>query len=188
MSTATAEAPAPIKRPTARRRPDFTRDVAAELEAARVLREQIATLAGDDEDFIRDTLEGETDLDALVASVVASIGEDEGHLKGLKHYQQGLGYRADDYARRIDFKRTLLVSALEIAGRPTINTPTGTVSTRPVPPKALVTEEADLPAEFWEPQKPRINSKALLSALKEGRAIPGASLSNGGQTISIRRA
>lgn len=43
----------------ARRRPDLTRDAVKELEAARLLREHITVLADGDEDFIRDTLEGE---------------------------------------------------------------------------------------------------------------------------------
>lgn len=177
---------AAIKPKATRRRPDFVRDAIKEIEAVRVLREHIADLAAGDEDVIRDTLEGETDLDGLVAALVASIGEDEAHSEGLKTYEGALALRRKKFDDRAAYKRTLIATALEIAARPTIETDAGTVSLKPVPPKALVTEEADVPAEFWKPTPPKLDRSALLAALKEGRAVPGASLSNGGTTVSIR--
>lgn len=172
----------------ARRRPDLTRDAVKELEAARLLREHITVLADGDEDFIRDTLEGEADLDELVASLVHAIGEDETHIESLKAYQEAVGRRAALYGERAEFKRRLLVQALEISGRPKIETAGGTVSLRSVQPKLIENEPADVPAEFWAPQPPKLDRKALLAALKEGRDVPGVSLSNGGVTIAIRRA
>lgn len=169
------------------RRPEIVRDAVKEIEAAALLRAQIADLAGGDEDFVRDTLEGETDLDGLVNALIASIGEDEAHAEGLKAYGETIAKRRSQFDERAAFKRTLLVKALEVAGRPTIQCDAGTVSLKPVPPKAVQVEPADIPAEFWEPQPPKVNAKALLAALKEGRAVPGASLSNGSTTISIRR-
>lgn len=172
----------------ARRKPDIARDAVKELEAARVLREHLADLAQGDELFIRDSLEGEADLDGLVATLVHAIGEDEAHAEGLRSYQDQIGRRVSLYGERAEFKRRLLIQALEISGRPTMETDGGTVSLRPVPPKVIENEPADIPAEFWAPQPPKLDRKALLSALKEGREVPGASLSNGGTTISIRRA
>ena len=193
MSAGTVETTAPIAaRAKPRRKSELVRDVERELEAARVLREQIADLADGDEEFVRDSLEGETDLDGLVRNLVASIGEDEALAEGLKGYQSALADRMRRLEGRADTKRALLLSALEIAGRPSIETDIGTVSLRPVPPKAIQTEPADIPAEFWAPQPPKVDSRALLAALKtaaaEGRSIPGATLSNGSQTISIRKA
>lgn len=172
----------------ARRRPDITRDAVKELEAARVLREHLSDLAQGDELFIRDSLEGETDLDGLVSTLVHAIGEDEAHAVGLKAYQDQISQRVALYGERAEFKRRLLVQALEISGRPTIETDGGTVTLRPVAPKVVEGEIADIPAEFWQPQPPKLDRRALLAALKEGRDVPGASLSNGGTTISIRRA
>lgn len=172
----------------ARRRADFTRDAIKELEAARVLREHLSDLAQGDEGFIRDNLEGETDLDGLVSTLVHAIGEDEAHAVGLKAYQDQIGQRVTLYGERAEFKRRLLIQALEISGRPAIETDGGTVSLRPIAPKVIEGETADIPAEFWQPQPPKLDRRALLTALKEGRDVPGASLSNGGVTISIRRA
>jgi hypothetical protein len=92
-------------------------------------------------------------------------------------------------------------------------TPAGTVSLKAVPPKAIIHEEAEIPARFWQPQAPKLSLKDLTEALKAREAalakplaladpsarsealrqvdetyspIPGAALSNGGQTVQIR--
>lgn len=161
--------------------------VAREIEAARVLREQIADLAQGDEDFIRDTLEGETDLDGLVRRLIAGIGEDEAMAAGIDAYAKELDTRKDRLTKRAKLKRTLICSAMEIAGRPSMETDVGTVTLKAVAPTATITEEADIPAEFFKPQPPKLDKTALTAALREGREVPGATLSNGGSTIQIRR-
>jgi Siphovirus Gp157 len=50
----------------------------------------------------------------------------------------------------------------------------------------LILDEAILPAKFWKAQDPKLDKKAVLDALKAKEDVPGASLSNGGETISIR--
>lgn len=158
-----------------------------EIEALRVLRDQIATLAEGDEDFIRDTLEGETDLDGLVRLLLASIGEDEAFEAGLKAYMDDLSTRKARFADRAKTKRALIATALDIAGRKTIETDVGTVTLSQVKPTAIVTEEGDIPADFWKPQDPKLDKAALTAALREGRQIPGATLGNGSVTVTIRR-
>lgn len=158
-----------------------------ELEAAKVLRDQIAELAAGDEDFIRDTLEGETELPAIVRSLLAGIGEDEAMAEGIDAYAKELAGRKERLAGRAKLKRMLICTALEIAGRKTIETDVGTVTLSAVKPKAIVTEEADIPAEFFKPQPPRLDQSALSAALREGREVKGASLSNGGSTVRILR-
>jgi hypothetical protein len=161
--------------------------IAREIEAARVLREQIADLAQGDVDFIRDTLEGETDLDGLVRRLIAGIGEDEAMAAGIDAYAKELDTRKDRLTKRAKLKRTLICSAMEIAGRPTMETDVGTVTLKAVAATATITEEADIPAEFFKPQPPKLDKAALTAALREGREVPGAALSNGGSTIQIRR-
>jgi hypothetical protein len=182
MSVATTETRKP------KRAFSIVRNAALELEAAQVLRDQLSDLAGGDEEFVRDSLEGELDLDRLVGGLIASIAEDEALASGLKEYRDALDARLKRFTDRAEQKRTLLVKTLEISGRPTIETPAGTVSLRPVAPKLIETEAFDIPAEFWVPSAPKLDRKALLEALKAGRAVPGASLSNGSQTVAIKKA
>lgn len=184
-STLTDSAPAPKAKP--KRAFGIVRNAAMELEAAQVLRNQISDLAGGDEDFIRDSLEGELDLDRLVGKLVASIAEDEALAAGLKDHREAMEARLRRFTGRADDKRALLVKTLEIAGRPSIETPAGTVSLRPVPPKVVEADASEIPSEFWAPSPPKLDRKALLDALKAGRTVPGASLSNGGQTVAIKK-
>jgi len=178
---------APRPKAKAKRAFGIVRNAALELEAAQVLRDQIADLAGGDEGFIRDSLEGELDLDSLVGKLVASIAEDEALAAGLKDHCEAMNARLRRFTGRADDKRALLVKTLEIAGRPSIETPAGTVSMRPVPPKVVEADASEIPSEFWTPSPPKLDRKALLEALKAGRIVPGASLSNGGQTVAIKK-
>jgi hypothetical protein len=157
------------------------------IEAARVLREQIATLAEGDSEFIRDTLEGEVDFEGIARSLLASIGEDEAMVAGLDTYSDELSARKKRIAGRIQAKRALIASALEIADRPKLELDIGTLSLTKVQPKAHVVEEADIPADYWKPQPPKLDLKTLTAALKDGQTVPGATLTNGGQTVTIRR-
>jgi hypothetical protein len=157
------------------------------FEAVKVLRAQIADLAGGDEDFIRDSLEGEVDFETIVRSLVVSIGEDEAMVNGLKAYVADLNDRKDRIEARIGHKRTLITLALEIAGRAKLEVDVATISLTKIKPKALVTEEGDIPAEFWTPQAPKLDKTALNAALRAGRTVAGAVPDNGGSTCTIRR-
>jgi hypothetical protein len=183
------------------------------MEAARLLREQIADIAAGDADFIRDTIEGETSLHEQIGALAASIAEDEAVADGIKALLDNLGARKKRLEARADVKRALVACAMEIGELRKIDTPAGTVSLKPVPPKLIPTEESDIPARFWKVGDPILDRKALGDALKardaalkeaqavedqEVRAlaiaaveaahppIPGATLSNGSLTISIR--
>jgi hypothetical protein len=157
------------------------------LDAARLMRAHIAELSGDDPDFIRDTLEGEVDFDGIVRLLLASIGEDEAHVEGLKVYIDDLKARRDRLGRRVETKRALVASALEIAGRRSVETDIATAILKETPPRAVVHEEADIPAAYWKPQAPKLDLAALTRALRDGLAVAGASLSQNGYTVQIRR-
>lgn len=161
--------------------------VPRDLDAAKVLRGQITELAQGDEDFIRDTLEGELDFEGIVRKLLAEIGEDEALADGIDKYVTDLCARMQRLTNRAKLKRTLICTALEIAGRKTMELDVGTVTLSAVKAKAIVTEEADIPAEFFKTQPPKLDQTALSAALREGREVKGATLSNGGNTIRIRR-
>lgn len=184
-----------------------------EMEAVRVLREQITVLAGEDVDFIRDTIEGETSLHEAISMLTASEAEDRALIAGIKELVDKLEGRSERIERRADHKRAMIASAMDLGELPKLETPAGTVSVRSVPPKLVLIEEADIPARYWKAAAPALDKKAVLDALKARQAavadalalddpgertaaleaakaahpeIPGATLSNGSRTISIR--
>lgn len=187
--------------------------LAKQMDAAKVLREQLADLAAGDPDFIRDAIEGETDLHEQIGALVASITEDEALADGIKRLMDDHAARKKRIEGRVEIKRALVASAMEIGELRTIRTPAGTVSLNPVRPKLVPTSEAEIPSRFWKTADPTLDRNALWDALKARAAaidaagkiedpderaaalarvaiehpeIPGAELSNGSVTIAIR--
>ncbi len=185
-----------------------------QIEAAKILRDQIADIAAGDPDFIRDVIEGETDLHECIAALVASIAEDEALAAGTDALRKTLADRQKRLEQRADLKRALVAAAMDCGALKKLETPAGTVSLKPVPPRVIVSEEADIPVRFWKQSDPKLSLKEVGDALKVRAAalreleriedpesreaarakveaehpdIPGATLSNGSMTISIRR-
>lgn len=163
-----------------------TMDLSREIEVAKILREQIADLAQGDEDFIRDTIEGETNVREIIAALVANEAEDLALLEGIDALSKRLSGRKERIETRIQTRRALMASGMSIAEIKKLETPGGTIFTKAVPPKAEVVEEADIPPKFFVVPPPKLDRKALLAAMKDGEAVPGARLTNGGMTIQIR--
>jgi hypothetical protein len=63
--------------------------------------------------------------------------------------------------------------------------PEATLSLRPGPPKVVIGAENEIPAEYFRHEiKPNIS--AIKDALKAGKTVPGASLSNGAPSLTVR--
>ena len=156
-----------------------------EIEAAKLIAEQVRSLSGDDPDFIRDAIEGETNLMEIMSSLVTNDREDHALVGALEDLISRYQERKRRIEGRIETRRALIGTGLEVAERPKLETPAGTVSLAKVAPKVIVQDEALIPSEFWKAADPKLDRKALASALKDKREIPGATLSNGSVTVKI---
>lgn len=165
---------------------DDTRHLQREIAAAETIKAGLLAVT-DDTDAIRDTLEGETNLHGMIRSMLLSIEDDQAMVDGAKARIDDLSERKRRFEGRIEAKRALVEQAMTVAEIDKVETDLATVSLRAVPPKPVISTEADIPSEFFIPQPPKLDQKALLAALKEGRDVPGATLSNGGKTLSVRR-
>jgi len=191
-----------------------TRDLQREMEAAAVLRDQLKALGETDDGLARDMIEGETSLFEMIDALVAADGEDASTVEGLASYIKSLQERKSRIEARSETRRALLASALEIAGVTRHAAPAGTITRKAVAPKTIIIEESDIPTRFFVTPEPRLDKKALGDALKARQAaideaqnkfqgdelaaelakvnsefppIAGAALSNGSQTVQIRR-
>lgn len=162
------------------------RSVQSEIEAAKILRDQITDLAAGDDDFIRDTMEGETNLREMIGALIADDALDAATVAAIKNVANKLNARAERIGKRIEVRRALIGSALQIAELKKLETPAGTVTVKAVAPCVVIIEESDIPAAYFKPQAPKLDKHALSEALKNGETIPGASMSNGSTTIQIR--
>lgn len=165
-----------------------TMDIAhRELAAARAIRAKIATMT-DDAETIRDTLDGEVDLQGIVRALVLTIAEEEAAVAANTALSNQYLARRSNIDARIETLRGLVGEAMELAEWKSLKLDIATISLRPGTRKVQVTDETQIPAAFWRTPEPVIDKKELLDALKDGQQIHGATLSNGGMIVTIRRA
>lgn len=164
----------------------LARQAVWEIEAAKEIVAQLADLTRDDPEFCRDLVEGETNLHEIIGKLVEEDNADDGMVDGIEQAEKRLSERRDRIKKRMGVRRALILQGLQVAGLKKLETPAGTVSVRPVPVSVIITEEADIPAQFWKQPAPTLDKRALLVAAKE-EAVPGVTLSNGGETVSVRR-
>jgi len=162
------------------------RDLARETEAARVLRENLADII-QDEDDARDFVEGETNLNEAIELAVKQEGEDATAVEAIARYIEKLKSRSDRYKKRMEATRTAIAIAMDQAEQKKIETPYGTVTRRQTVRTAIVTDEASIPTSYWKPQDPKLDKAKLAADLRAGQKIEGATLSNGGDTVMIKR-
>jgi hypothetical protein len=165
---------------------DVSHRLIQETKAANILREQIKAVAGDDEQLLADSIEGETNIHEMLAKVVEQIVTDGALVDGIGEARKRLQERQDRIEKRIGWFRTAAASAMEVAGIKKKETAFGTISLKNVPPGAIITDEAAIPSEFWKVPEPRLDKRSVLEALKGGVAVPGAELGNGGISVQIR--
>lgn len=188
--------------------------LAKEVEAARVLIDTYKDILGDDAALITDTLEGETNIFEKMETVLESIAEDEVIVTGLKAREQDIKDRRQRHEKRIEMKRALLLTAMQIAEVRNHAFPTATIARSASKPKLRIEEEADVPGQFFDPQPPKLNISRLTDALRARQAavdaadamededarkkrlaeienefpeIDGARLMEAGESITIRR-
>jgi formylmethanofuran dehydrogenase subunit A len=89
--------------------------------------------------------------------------------------------------RGVETLRAAIEQAMVMADINTLSLPTKTLSVSQRAGKAIVHSEADIPSEFFDPQPPKLNKSKLTKAVKE-RTVPGASLSDGSISLTIRSA
>jgi hypothetical protein len=94
--------------------------------------------------------------------------------------------RANRFEKRIGIRRALIEQAMMIAEVNKVERPLATLSLTTRPASVVVTEEADIPSRFWKQGKPTLDKKAMGIALKDGEAIPGATLTTQAPTLTIR--
>ena len=157
-----------------------------ESVAAKALIENFADILGDDDDAKLDMVEGETGFLDIAEYILKRIAMLEVLMAGIDEHARKLADRKKRLKAQHENLRTALGVAMGDAGLKKIEASIGTVSLRGVSPSVIVTEEADLPSRFLKTEV-KIDRAALTQALKDGEDIPGATLSNGSQTITISR-
>ncbi len=158
-----------------------------ELTHHQYLRERlVADFPDADEECLRDTLEGLTNLTDVLAEVLRSALEDQAFVAALRSRIGDMQARLTRIEERARKKRDLVCSVMERADVRKLTEPDFTVSLRPSRAPLVVTDEEAIPEGYWKAQVPKLDRQGLLAALSAGRDVPGALLGNAPMTISVR--
>ena len=122
----------------------------------------------------------------MISAVVRSRLDDVTLTRALRERIAEMQSRLGRIEVRAEKKRELVTAVMDRAEIRKITQSDFTVSLRTTPPALVVLHEEELPEMFWKPQPPKLDRQGLISALKEGQAVPGAKLGNGGVSISVR--
>ena len=165
---------------------NVSRELHLQGEAAKALLLNIRDVVEDDAEMIETAIEGETNLKEAISAAVDRILELDAHEEAITAQIKALSERKERFSHQSERIKAAVHVAMSQAELRKMELPVATISVRAVPPKAEITDEAILPSRFWKPQDPKLDRKAILDALKAKEEVPGATLSNGGETISIR--
>lgn len=188
-------------------------DLSRQIEAARLLVQHMKDIGADDDvQLVADTLEGELSIEEAIATAVRSIvEEDEVLIEGINKVRAVLETRRTAAQGRIERKRALILTAMQIAGKSRVVTPHRTVSIKKVAPSLNIVDESLIPAQFFERPEPVPQKRKLLDVLRglserqqaalkiddlevrqrelddiKASQIPGVELSPETQTIQLR--
>ena len=139
-----------------------------------------------DQDALRESIAGLTNLSEMLASVLRSHLDDLAFLAALRTRILDMQERFARIEYRAEKKRSLVASVMERAGIKKLTEADFTASLREVPPGLIVIEEGKIPEVFWKPQPPKLDRKILIAALKAGEVVAGAALGNGSTTLAVR--
>ena len=152
-----------------------------------LLRRQLEAKFPDiDEETLRDTLEGLSNLPEMIAAIVRSELEDKALAKGLRGRIAEMEERLGRFEERAGKKREMAREAMESADIQKITEPDFTVSLRSVQPPLVIVEEMEIPEQFWRPQPAKLDRQKLRLALGSSEGVPGAMFGNAGRTLSVR--
>lgn len=139
-----------------------------------------------DEETLADTVEGLTSLHDMLAAVIRSQWDDLVLAKALRERIDEMQQRLRRLEHKVEKKKDLVAKVMERAQIGKILEADFTAFLRQAPRPLIISDEAQIPQEYWKPQPAKLDRKTLIDRLKAGDQVPGATLGNGGMTIAVR--
>jgi uncharacterized protein YlxW (UPF0749 family) len=129
-----------------------------------------------DTDTLNDTLESiEEEIHDKAENIAKLVKNLNADVDALKTEEKRLADRRKSLENKVIHLKEYLQNQLEVAGLDKVKRPTLTVSIQNNPPSVKVIDEKLL-SDFMIPQDPKLDKKAILTALKEGQEVNGAEL------------
>jgi len=162
-------------------------DIRDQLTRWNELRNEIAADADFDEEIIVNSLLGSTDLETNLLALADEIAERETISTAITLHIKTLQDRQTRIERTADTLRSIILQAMDISGLRTVPGVTATLSVNTLDGEIKVVDESLIPPRFWVKQDPKLDKKALNSAVKSGEPVAGVERGNGRISLTIRR-
>lgn len=158
-----------------------------EIDAAKLLRTSLADILADDPEFAADVVLGETNLNEAIQTATALYCQDKVAVDAIKAHVAVMQARADRLKRRMEMTRTLVATALDVAGRKKVETPLGNAALRPTQPRLIIDpdKEASIPLDYWKRGDPILDKEKLKTAVGSGEKVDGVRLSEAGISVTF---
>ncbi len=139
-----------------------------------------------DDQTLADTVDGLTDLNEIVASIIRAFLADEALAFGLKGRIAEMEDRLARLQDRAAKRRQIVRETMAELDLKKITAPDFTASLRPGMASLVVLDEGSIPSIYWEPRDPKLDRASLTTDLKHGTDVAGATLSNPEPVLSVR--
>jgi hypothetical protein len=139
-----------------------------------------------DDETLRDTLEGISNLPEMLEAIIRSSLDDEIMMVGLKPRLEQMQERLARYKARYERKREIAGWVMQVSGLSKLESPDFSLYLRDGVLRLAIIEEGAIPANFLIPQPAKIDRAMLLEELRRGQEVPGASLAPGQPFIAVR--
>src|SRR5690348_13784317 len=116
---------------------DAARELEIKMRAAETLIEQLRAVAGEDDEFLADLIEGQTDVFDILERIAQAEFDDQILLTGIKDAQSKLAERKRRTEARIETARSLIAATLSNIGIKKHRFGIGTYSISPKPLTAI---------------------------------------------------
>ena len=157
-----------------------------DLISIAAIRETVMAIDPDDDDLLLGMIEGETDAGELLDELLEMEAAAKAHVTANKERMGQLAERNARLARKAEALRAGMHKLLDAAGLRKMERAAATVGIRAVPPKVLGDSLTGLP-EWLVKTTYAPDKAAIKQELQQGNAVTGWNMSNGGETLSIRR-
>jgi hypothetical protein len=159
----------------------------SEVSQYLILADQLKERYGEiDDETLRDTLEGISNLPQVIEAVVRSSLEDGAYVSALKQRMDDMQARLSRLKDRYSRKRELACWAMSQSGIERLQAADFSLTLRAGMPRLEVIDETRIPPAFFVPQPPKLDRTLLTTALKSGEMVNGALLVQGEPGITVR--
>jgi hypothetical protein len=155
--------------------------------AYRAIRDRIRAQDPDiDEVTLADTVEGCTNVHQILEAIIRAALQDEALAIGLKMRMGELQQRLNRLEDRAFKRRVVAKDVMVDCDIKKLQASDFTASIRPGTPALMVIDESAVPSIYWDPGKPKLKRRELMTGLGQGYEIAGVSLANPEPVLSVR--